>query len=102
MSFSDAPTESRKKLEISALGRSFTFTVIQGPDQGSKFGCDTTRPLRLLFGKSEACEARLTDPAVSRRHAAVELVGDRLKITDLGSTNGTAVNSVPILEAFLV
>jgi DNA-binding NtrC family response regulator len=101
MSFSDAPTESRKKLELSALGRAFTFTVVQGPDQGKKFSCDTSRALRLLFGKSEACEARLTDPAVSRRHAAVELAGERLKIVDLGSTNGTLVNSVAIVEAYL-
>jgi two-component system, NtrC family, response regulator HydG len=101
MSFSDSPTEARKKLEVSALGRSFTFTVIQGPDQGKKFSCDTTRPLPLLFGKSEACEARLSDTQVSRRHAAVELVGERLRLKDLGSTNGTAVNSVQVVEAFL-
>src|SRR5688572_28247694 len=101
MSFYDSPTEARKKLEVSALGRAFTFTVLQGPDQGQKFSCDTTRPLPLLFGKSEACDARLSDAQVSRRHAAVELVGERLRLRDLGSTNGTAVNSVQIVEAYL-
>jgi DNA-binding NtrC family response regulator len=38
---------------------------------------------------------------VSRRHAALELTGLRLTITDLDSTNGTAVNDVSVANAFL-
>ncbi len=98
---SDAPTVSRKKLEVPGVGRSYTLIVVSGPDQGKRFTCDATQPQRMLIGKSEACEAPLTDPTVSRRHAAVELYGERLKLTDLGSTNGTTVNSVAIAEAYL-
>ncbi len=57
---------------------------------------------RALVGQSPACELRLDDRTVSRRHAAVELVGTRVRITDLGSTNGTFVNGIAIESAWLV
>ena len=55
---------------------------------------------RLLVGKSPACGLRLRDPSVSRRHAAFEVTGKGLRVTDLGSTNGTAVNGVRVVEAY--
>jgi DNA-binding NtrC family response regulator len=83
------------------LEASFTLTVIEGPDTGSSFVVDGSQPSRVLVGQSPSCELRLRDPLVSRRHAAVELVGARLRIVDLASTNGTAVDGVTIVEAFL-
>jgi transcriptional regulator with GAF, ATPase, and Fis domain len=44
---------------------------------------------------------RLGDPTVSRRHAALERAGRRYRITDLGSTNGTFVDGVGVVEAYL-
>jgi adenylate cyclase len=38
----------------------------------------------------------LTDPEVSRRHVVLEFDGTALAVTDLGSTNGTTVNGLPI------
>ena len=43
----------------------------------------------------------LADPNVSRRHAEVRRAGDTVVVTDLGSTNGTRVNGVPIREQHL-
>jgi pSer/pThr/pTyr-binding forkhead associated (FHA) protein len=40
----------------------------------------------------EGCEIVLPDPEVSRRHAALVLVGAELAIEDLTSTNGTWIN----------
>jgi predicted component of type VI protein secretion system len=40
----------------------------------------------------EECDIILTDPDVSRRHAAIRLEGEAVAIEDLGSTNGTYVN----------
>jgi DNA-binding NtrC family response regulator len=62
---------------------------------------DGTHASRLLAGKSPACEVRLSDPSVSRRHVAFEVCGQRFRVTDLGSTNGTYVNGVCILDAYL-
>lgn len=55
-----------------------------------------------LLGKGPVCDWKLEDPTVSRRHAAFVLDGERLKVSDLRSTNGTFVNGVAVAEAFLV
>ncbi|HLK39182.1 MAG TPA: FHA domain-containing protein, partial [Polyangiaceae bacterium] len=44
--------------------------VIEGPDQSRQFELDPNKPSRILLGTSEVCDIRLTDPTVSRRHAA--------------------------------
>jgi transcriptional regulator with GAF, ATPase, and Fis domain len=75
--------------------------VIEGPDAGKSFLLDPHAPARLLIGTSVVCGIRLTDQAVSRRHAALEPVGRRYRLTDLGSTNGTFVDGIAIVEAFL-
>ncbi len=80
---------------------SFVVSVESGPDMGKHLALDATRPSRLLIGQSPACELKLSDPHVSRRHAALELFGGALRLTDLGSTNGTSVNDVRVGEAFL-
>jgi pSer/pThr/pTyr-binding forkhead associated (FHA) protein len=38
------------------------------------------------------CDIVLADSQVSRRHAAIRLIGQEIAIEDLGSTNGTFVN----------
>jgi len=76
--------------------------VTDGPDRGASFTVDSSVPAPVLIGKSPACAIRLADPEVSRRHAALELVGHRLHLTDLESTNGTTVDGVAIGAAFLV
>ena len=56
---------------------------------------------RVHVGQSSTCEMQLRDPALSRRHVSFEPIGARLRITDLGSTNGTFVNNIAIATAFL-
>src|SRR5690242_2673511 len=76
-------------------------TVIEGPDQGKSFLIDPASPQRILIGTSPACGIRLSDMTISRRHAAVEPLGPRCRITDLGSTNGTFMNGVNVIEAIV-
>ena len=80
----------------------FLLEVIEGNEQGLSFRVEASRPSRTLVGTSETCSLRLSNPDVSRRHAALEMVDHRLRVTDLKSTNGTFVNGVAIGEAFLV
>ena len=57
------------------------------------------RPGRMILGRAAHCEIPLMDGEVSRQHAALTLVdGDPPTVTveDLGSTNGTRVNEVPV------
>lgn len=79
----------------------FVLTVADGPARGRSVEIDGDRPARVLVGKSSVCELSLDDPMVSRRHAAFELSGVRLCVTDLGSTNGTVVNGVSVEVAYL-
>jgi DNA-binding NtrC family response regulator len=71
----------------------FAVEVVDGPDRGKRFVLDGTAGPRFLVGQSPICAVQLSDRAVSRRHLALELDGLSLKITDLGSTNGTAVEA---------
>ncbi len=75
--------------------------VIAGPDVGGRARMDASSPGRVYVGKSEACQLRLSDPLVSRRHLALEFDGGRVRLTDLDSKNGTLVNAFPVVEAFL-
>ena len=75
--------------------------VIEGPDVGAEFPLNPHAPSRILIGTSPACTIRLTDPTVSRRHAALEPVAQRYRLTDLGSTNGTFVDGVSVVEGLL-
>jgi transcriptional regulator with GAF, ATPase, and Fis domain len=79
----------------------FDLVVVEGTDRGARVVVDASRPSRLLAGQSSVCELRLTDSTVSRRHAAFEIVDAGLRLTDLGSTNGTIVNGVRVLDAVL-
>ena len=79
----------------------FVLVVTDGPDRGRAYRLDASLPVRALIGTSPACEIRVGDREVSRRHAALERVGSSLRITDLGSTNGTWVDRVKVIEADL-
>jgi S1-C subfamily serine protease/pSer/pThr/pTyr-binding forkhead associated (FHA) protein len=51
---------------------------------------------QMLVGRGEDCDVLLSDPSVSSRHALLEFDGDKLFVTDLGSTNGTFVANQPV------
>jgi two-component system, NtrC family, response regulator HydG len=79
----------------------FVLRVDSGPDAGLRLAVDATMPSRALVGTSLACSLRLTDPSISRRHAAFDIAGNRLRLTDLGSTNGTYVNGIMMMDGCL-
>jgi hypothetical protein len=54
-----------------------------------------------IIGRGEAAQLRIPDVGISRQHARVDFDGSRVVITDLGSTNGTAVNGSRVNAAAL-
>ena len=97
----DVPTVRRDPVPPSASsGAGYLLTVVDGIDRGRTFALDAALP-RTLVGQSSACAFRLADPLTSRRHAALVLASDGLRLVDLQSTNGTFVNDVRIVEAYL-
>jgi DNA-binding NtrC family response regulator len=78
------------------------LVVIEGPDLGKTFTLDPNAASRILVGTSPACEIRLTEPTVSRRHAAFEPVANgNYRLTDLGSKNGTFADGLRIGEVYV-
>jgi DNA-binding NtrC family response regulator len=80
---------------------SFAVEVVEGVDRGTRLIVDGAAPARALVGKSAICHLPLKDPRVSRRHLALDVVEDALHIADLGSLNGTSVNGVRLIEAYV-
>jgi hypothetical protein len=54
--------------------------------------------VRLTVGRSPSCDCVLPEEYVSRRHAELRRDGERWFLRDLGSTNGTRVNGVRVVE----
>ncbi len=52
----------------------------------------------VTIGRAPDNAIVLDDASVSGRHAQLELTGDTYRLKDLGSTNGTRVNGVPVNE----
>lgn len=50
----------------------------------------------VVIGRSPDCDISFDDANISRRHAEIKVVLGTHVVTDLGSTNGTKVNGVPI------
>ncbi|WP_394827162.1 sigma 54-interacting transcriptional regulator [Pendulispora albinea] len=79
----------------------FRLRVVEGPDAGREFVLDGTQPSRVLIGTSPACAFRLSDRQISRRHASIDVVPEGLRLTDLGSTNGTWANGLCVFDVRL-
>jgi hypothetical protein len=54
------------------------------------------------IGRNEQNELAIDDPSVSGFHCEINFEHDTVTVNDLGSTNGTFINSVPIRQAILV
>jgi signal transduction histidine kinase len=55
----------------------------------------------LMIGRSDRADISLLEPTVSRQHATVQAVEDRVMLRDLGSKHGTFVNSKRVTTARL-
>lgn len=70
-----------------------TLRIVEGAAQGREIEVDGS----VTLGRA-GVDIKLEDPLLSRRHARIEQGPDGLRVTDLGSTNGTFVNGVRISE----
>lgn len=52
----------------------------------------------VVIGRHPDCDITLLDPNVSRRHAEIRPGANGFILVDLGSTNGSKVNGVPVGE----
>jgi DNA-binding NtrC family response regulator len=98
----DASTLMQRSYDpVEASDVAFVLRVSSGADVGASITVDDGVPSTLLIGSSPVCALRLNDRQVSRRHAAVAVVGGMLQLIDARSTNGTRVNGLRVGEVFL-
>lgn len=100
-SVDDVTTRLHGSFDPSPVPEPFVLTVVKGPEQGQSFPIDGSQPSRILLGQAPACDIRLTDRTVSRRHVGLDVEGGRVRVSDLGSKNGTRINGVKIVEAWV-
>ena len=56
----------------------------------------------MYVGRELDNDIHVDDPRISRRHARLRADGTRITVADLGSTNGTLVNDVPITGEYVL
>jgi pSer/pThr/pTyr-binding forkhead associated (FHA) protein len=70
-----------------------TLGIAAGPRYGEQIPVPT--PV-VTIGRGNGCEVLIDDDSVSDRHARLEFDLGSWRITDLGSTNGTAIEGVKL------
>lgn len=91
LAHTDSPRGRAKRFEV---------RVTAGNDVASVLSVSARSAGRLFIGTSSSCHLRLSDRRVSRRHLSLDVTSDGLRVTDLGSTNGTTVNGIRVVDAF--
>lgn len=98
------PSGAVEALRLENEGRqSASLVVISGGEIGREYPLDGPS---ALLGRTDEAQVQIASRSVSRRHAEVVRKvspqgGEEFTVRDLGSTNGTLVNNVPVREARL-
>ena len=69
-----------------------------GADMGKRFPLSRNE---VVLGRGSDCDIQVDRDSVSRRHARVFRNGEQWMVEDLGSTNGSYVNDVPVQRSIL-
>ncbi|WP_437596170.1 sigma 54-interacting transcriptional regulator [Sorangium sp. So ce590] len=77
--------------------RKIRVEVVDGPDRG--LVADLPGP-EARVGLGRECDLVLKDPTVSRRHLVVRVEGERIRVIDDCSSNGTSVDGVEVRDAY--
>ncbi len=64
-----------------------------GPELGRRWSLGETE---IVVGRGSDCDIQIDRDSVSRRHARIYRVDDQWYVEDLGSTNGSYINDVPV------
>ena len=74
------------------------LVVLEGTSVGEVYKLEK---FPLLLGRDSSCDIPITEEGVSRQHARIERKDKSYVIADLGSTNGTYINGLPINQSVL-
>jgi two-component system, NtrC family, response regulator GlrR len=98
----DSPKPRTQLLEVGGVPhlpvQQFRLRVTSGAGEGALF---TSTGARATIGTHESNDLVLTDSTVSRFHCEIAMSEEHAVVRDLGSRNGTRLDGVPILSAYL-
>jgi len=80
------------------LVQRFRVTVVDGPERGAEHAAAEGR---VVIGTHESAQLVLTDGAVSRLHCELVAGDGRVLLRDLGSKNGTRVDGLAVIAAYV-
>src|SRR5687768_4831626 len=75
--------------------RAVKVIVERGPDAGASA---IAHRESISIGVARGNDLELTDPKVSRYHLELTAIGDRIRVADKGSTNGTRIDAVTLRD----
>jgi DNA-binding NtrC family response regulator len=78
--------------------RRFHLTVVEGASAGRNWESSADR---CSIGSHPSNDLVLEDPSVSRFHCELHIDARGVRVRDLGSRNGTVVDGIRVIEAFL-
>lgn len=74
------------------------LVVLEGTSTGEVYKLEK---LPVILGRDAKCSIVILEEGVSRQHARIEKKDKSYVLADLGSTNGTYINGVPIQQTIL-
>ncbi len=89
------PAQAPSEMLALPTDQKYSLAVLQGKASGEIF--PVSKP-RMTMGRADCDIVLVDDPECSREHAVIEVLGSRVVIRDLGSTNGTFVGGKRIDE----
>lgn len=72
--------------------------ILNGPQAGE---VHPLKPGKVKIGRGENCQIRLQGSGISKEHIEINVIGDKVTLTDLRSSNGTYLNGVRVKGALL-
>ena len=78
--------------------RDVVLEVVEGPATGKSHRSEGER---LTIGSAALCDLVIDDPTVSRFHCEIQIGEDGARLRDTGSLNGSILDGVRVVEAFL-
>src|SRR5262249_27574885 len=81
--------ETLKKELAKAKEHEACLIIVRGTPQGQRFFLTQQE---MTIGRDPAADISVADQSISRKHAKVFKDGEKVRLMDLGSSNGTFIN----------
>lgn len=76
----------------------WAIRILTGPQSGQVFPLKSGK---TLIGRAPHCDFKLTSSGISKEHLEIQVIQDKIAISDLKSANGTFVNGIKIQNAIV-